>query len=109
MDIFRRIRSSISLDYADAVPIKKIISDQPPQVEGYDYSQGFVEMMLGEKAKGNVENLTAYQGDSHKQKELTRSKHFDMILGCNLIDRLHTPCEWILQSKVRVLLLFIVQ
>ena len=68
-------------------------------------------MMLGEKAKGNVENLTAYQGDSHKQMELTRSKHFDMILGCNLIDRLHTPRDWILQSKVRVFSdpLFIVQ
>ena len=27
---------------------------------------------------------------------------FDMIFGCNLIDRLHTPDMWVLQSKVEL-------
>ena len=46
-----------------------------------------------------VENLKAYQGDSHKQNELT-SKKFDLIFGCNLIDRLQHPRQWLHQSKV---------
>ena len=47
-----------------------------------------------------LENLKAYQGDSHKQNELTSQK-FDLIFGCNLIDRLQYPRQWLLQSKVR--------
>jgi len=47
-----------------------------------------------------VTNLRAYQGDSHKQEELTDEK-FDLIFGCNLIDRLHTPSQWVQQSKVQ--------
>ena len=46
-----------------------------------------------------VENLKAYQGDSHKQNELTSQK-FDLIFGCNLIDRLQYPRLWLHQSKV---------
>ena len=51
------------------------------------------------------ENLKAYQGDSHKQNELTSQK-FDLIFGCNLIDRLQYPRQWLLQSKVKKILSF---
>jgi len=67
-------------------------------VEAYDYSQSFVDMMLENKASKGLQNLTAYQGDSHIQKQLTTEK-FDLIFGCNLIDRLHTPIEWVKQSQ----------
>ena len=50
--------------------------------------------------KQGLENLRAYQGDSHKQNELTSQK-FDLIFGCNLIDRLQYPRQWLLQSKVK--------
>ena len=50
-----------------------------------------------------LENLKAYQGDSHKQNELTSQK-FDLIFGCNLIDRLQYPRQWLLQSKVKKIL-----
>jgi len=69
------------------------------KVEGYDYSQGFIDMMVDQKAKRKLDNLTAYQGDSHAQQEICREKKFDMIFGCNLIDRLHSPEMWIQQSK----------
>jgi len=69
-------------------------------VEAYDYSQGFVDMMLAKKTEKGLENLRAYQGDSHKQNELTSQK-FDLIFGCNLIDRLQFPRQWLLQSKVK--------
>ena len=46
-----------------------------------------------------VGNLRAYQGDSHQQAELTANT-FDLILGCNLIDRLHTPSAWLQACKV---------
>jgi len=67
-------------------------------VEAYDYSQGFVDMMLEKKKEKGLDNLKAYQGDSHRQEECTSQK-FDLIFGCNLIDRLHTPRSWLLQSK----------
>jgi len=67
-------------------------------VEAYDYSQGFVDMCCKERDQQGLTNLTVYQGDSHKQKDLTEHR-FDLIFGCNLIDRLHTPREWIEQSK----------
>ena len=70
-------------------------------MEAYDYSQGFVDMMIKEKLKRGVHNLEAFQGDSHKQMEICLRKKFDLIHGCNLIDRLHSPEEWILQSKVQ--------
>jgi len=68
------------------------------KVEAYDYSQGFVDMMLQKRDQKGLTNLRAYQGDSHKQEELTQQK-FDLIFGCNLIDRLHTPRLWLQQSK----------
>ena len=70
------------------------------QVEAYDYSQGFVDMMKNEQEKRGLDNLISYQGDSHQQEKMTENK-FDLIFGCNLIDRLHTPIDWIKQSKVQ--------
>ena len=58
------------------------------------------QLLVGSKIPNQgVENLKAYQGDSHKQNELT-SKKFDLIFGCNLIDRLQYPRQWLHQSKV---------
>ena len=70
------------------------------KVEANDYSQSFVDMMLLNKYLKGLTNLTAYQGDSHVQNQLTTEK-FDLIFGCNLIDRLHTPIEWVRQSQVK--------
>jgi len=68
------------------------------EVEAYDYSQSFVDMLQQNKSEKDLLNLTAYQGDSHVQDQLT-TKKFDLIFGCNLIDRLHTPIKWIEQSQ----------
>jgi len=68
------------------------------KVEAYDYSESFVDMMLENKVQKGLYNLTAYQGDSHIQNQLTTEK-FDLIFACNLIDRLHTPIEWVKQSQ----------
>jgi len=68
------------------------------KVEAYDYSESFVDMMLLNKYLKGLNNLTAYQGDSHIQNQITTEK-FDLIFGCNLIDRLHTPIEWVKQSQ----------
>ena len=59
-----------------------------------------VDLMKAAKEGQGVDNLLCYQGDCHKQSELTDHK-FDLILGSNLIDRLHTPLDWIQQSKVK--------
>ena len=69
-------------------------------MEAYDYSQGFVDMMPAQQERRGLDNLVCYQGDSHRQTDMTHNK-FDLIFGCNLIDRLHTPIDWIQQSKVR--------
>ena len=66
----------------------------------YDYSDGFVENMKTKAAELNVCNLEARQGDSHAQQALYPGRRFDLIFGCNLIDRLHTPQSWVKQSKV---------
>ena len=58
-------------------------------------------MMIREKEQRKIENLIAYQGDSHIQQEICREKKFDMIFGCNLIDRLHSPEVWVQMSKVK--------
>lgn len=75
------------------------LCDEFEKVEGYDYSQGFIDMMIEQIEKRKLSNLTAYQGDSHKQDEICHEKKFDMIFGCNLIDRLHSPEIWVQQSK----------
>ncbi|XP_057311153.1 uncharacterized protein LOC130648998 isoform X1 [Hydractinia symbiolongicarpus] len=69
------------------------------QVMAYDYSQGFVDLMQKSKADKKLANLSARQGDSHKQVEMYADQKFDLIVGCNLIDRLHSPKDWVLQSK----------
>jgi SAM-dependent methyltransferase len=69
-------------------------------VEAYDFSQGFIDMLKMEVANREIKNLVAYQGDSHRQKDVCQVNQFDLIHGCNLIDRLHSPDKWILQSKV---------
>ena len=68
-------------------------------MEAYDFSHSFVDIMIVEKERRGIENLVCYQGDSHQQNKLTDNK-FDLIFGCNLIDKLHTPIIWIEQSKV---------
>ena len=60
-------------------------------------------MMKNEQEKRGLDNLISYQGDSHQQEKMTENR-FDMIFGCNLIDRLHTPIDWIKQSKVETLI-----
>ncbi|XP_065663047.1 uncharacterized protein LOC136085651 [Hydra vulgaris] len=75
------------------------LSDTFKQVMAYDYSNGFVELMNAKKKEKNILNLVTFQGDSHNQKEICDDKMFDLILGCNLIDRLHSPQEWLNQSK----------
>ena len=60
-------------------------------------------MMKEQQARRHLTNLTSYQGDSHDQRNLTQDT-FDLIFGCNLIDRLHSPSVWIKQSKVRLIL-----
>ena len=56
-------------------------------------------MMRAQQERRGLDNLVCYQGDSHRQAAMTDNK-FDLIFGCNLIDRLHTPIDWIRQSKV---------
>ena len=70
------------------------------QVEGYDYSQSFVDLLLAQKRKRGIKNLNVYRGDCHKQKETCGDKKFNLIFGGNLIDRLHSPMLWLQQSKV---------
>jgi hypothetical protein len=81
---------------------------------------------IGEAFGSNpkAKNLIAYQGDAHKMRDIAGGKEavaqgtalgagvvdgaagavdnnakFDLIFGCNLIDRLHTPSDWVLQSR----------
>ena len=56
-------------------------------------------MMKIHQEQRGIKNLICYQGDSHCQDKMSDNK-FDLIFGCNLIDRLHTPITWIKQSKV---------
>ena len=70
------------------------------QVYAYDYSEGFVENMLARAKEAGVTNLSGRQGDAHCQQEQYADLKFDLITGCNLIDRLHTPKLWVQQSMV---------
>ena len=70
------------------------------QVYAYDYSEGFVENMLARAKEAGVTNLSGRQGDAHCQQEQYPDLKFDLITGCNLIDRLHTPKLWVQQSRV---------
>ena len=70
------------------------------KVCAYDYSEGFVENMRSKALEMAVDNLECRQGDSHVQQEMYPGRKFDLIFGCNLIDRLHSPADWVTQSKV---------
>ena len=66
----------------------------------YDYSEGFVQNMLEKAGAAGLNNLDGRQGDSHEQDKMYPGVKFDLIFGCNLIDRLHSPQLWVEQSKV---------
>jgi formylglycine-generating enzyme required for sulfatase activity/2-polyprenyl-3-methyl-5-hydroxy-6-metoxy-1,4-benzoquinol methylase len=83
-------------------------------VEAFDYSQSFVDLLEKHwsKKQGQPETagkaLKCYQGDAHKVGEISgillggqpqARKKFDVIVAANLIDRLHTPKEFVLQTK----------
>ena len=57
-------------------------------------------MMTAQQERRGLDNLVCYQGDSHRQATITHNK-FDLIFGCNLIDRLNMHLDWIQQSMVR--------
>ena len=59
-----------------------------------------MENMLARAKEAGVTNLEGRQGDAHCQQEQYPDLKFDLITGCNLIDRLHTPKLWVQQSKV---------
>ena len=58
--------------------------------------------MLEKAGAAGLTNLDGRQGDSHAQEIMYPGMKFDLIFGCNLIDRLHTPQLWIQQSKVNL-------
>ena len=62
--------------------------------------------MLAKAKTAGLTNLEGRQGDSHAQAEMYPGRRFDLIFGCNLIDRLHTPLLWVQQSKVTIYLLY---
>jgi len=68
-------------------------------VEAYDYSQGFINMLTTNMEKRGISNIKAFQGDSHKQLASTGGAKYDLVFGCNLIDRLHSPRVWVEQCK----------
>ena len=90
---FKKASANLRIDY-----IKMMIDFV--QVYAYDYSEGFVENMLARAKEAGVTNLEGRQGDAHCQQEQYPDLKFDLITGCNLIDRLHTPKLWVQQSKV---------
>ena len=59
-----------------------------------------MENMKARAEEMGVRNLSGRQGDSHCQGEMYPDTKFDLIFGCNLIDRLHSPSSWVTQSKV---------
>jgi SAM-dependent methyltransferase len=74
------------------------------KVEAFDYSSNFVDSLkrhqnqfLGEAVASA--KMTSYQGDAHTMKVHARLPVYDLIIGCNLIDRLHSPELWVQQAK----------
>ena len=73
-------------------------------VEAFDYSQNFIDSLNRHKETflkktEMISKITAYQGDAHEMETNAHQKEFDLIVGCNLIDRLHSPEIWINQTK----------
>ena len=93
----------------NSINFKFFYFDGFPKVYAYDYSEGFVENMMSKAREMKVVNLEGRQGDSHRQQEMYPGQRFDLIFGCNLIDRLHTPADWVTQSKVRYLYMYMYQ
>lgn len=71
-------------------------------VESYDYSHGFIESLNKHKSEflneDQANRLIGYQGDAHEQDKIAKKPTYNMILGCNLIDRLIRPTDWVKQS-----------
>ena len=103
LEACRKFQSGLSLALdAGCGPGRTAIElcGQFTKVCAYDYSEGFVENMRSRARQMKVDNLECRQGDSHRQQELYPGQKFDLIFGCNLIDRLHSPASWVTQSKV---------
>lgn len=65
------------------------------QVEAFDYNQTFVDFMDEKCAADKITNLKSYQGDAHNME----GDNYNLILGCNLIDRLSHPIKWLESAK----------
>jgi SAM-dependent methyltransferase len=67
------------------------------QVLAFDFSKAFAEIC---KSRAPA-NLSAFVGDACAMgdSEEIAGKHFDLIVGANLVDRLENPMAWIEKSK----------
>ncbi|CAD7946966.1 unnamed protein product [Amoebophrya sp. A120] len=73
------------------------------KVEAFDYAEGFVDMLKQEQARLGIpeERLASYQGDAHLLAEICKNPlgTYDLVSGCNLIDRLHDPMQYLQACK----------
>ena len=72
------------------------------RVECFDYSHPFVGMMRAKIEEGGLgARVVGYQADAHNLVASVRQPDplgkFDLVFNCNLIDRLHSPQEFVTQ------------
>ena len=72
------------------------------RVECFDYSHPFVGMMRAKIEEGGLgAKVVGYQADAHNLVASVRQPDplgkFDLVFNCNLIDRLHSPQEFVTQ------------
>ena len=66
--------------------------------------------MMGTKIKENglQEKMVGYQADAHNLVSSVKQPDpvgkFDLVFNCNLIDRLHTPLDFVTQGRSTILL-----
>ena len=80
------------------------------KVECFDYSHPFVNMMQTKIEESDLRGkMVGYQADAHNLlasvKQPDPLGKFDLVFNCNLIDRLHTPVDFVNQGCNSILLL----
>ena len=76
------------------------LAEKFSKVEAFDLSEGFVEMATAKVQELKITNLKVYQDDAMEM--MKSGDNFDLVLGCNFIDRVSDPLKWLELTKQKV-------
>jgi SAM-dependent methyltransferase len=72
-------------------------------VEAFDWSKGMIDLLNSKRSeflrtKELSDRVVSYTGDCNEIAKICQKDRYNLVLGCNVVDRLKNPAKWVKQA-----------